>query len=38
MAFKTVYNTVGPDSLVLTLLIFGAYPWIVTDLPPLLSQ
>ena len=38
MAFKAVNNTVGPDGLVSTLLVFGAYPQIVTDLPPSLSQ
>ena len=31
MAFKAINNTTGPDSLVLTLLVFGAYPYIVTN-------
>lgn len=30
MAFKTVNNTIGPDGLVSTLLIFGVYLCIVT--------
>jgi hypothetical protein len=30
MAIKAVNNTVGPDSLVPTLLVFGTYPWITT--------
>ena len=38
MAFKAVNNTVGPDGLVPTLLVFGAYPCIITDSPPSASQ
>jgi hypothetical protein len=30
MAIKAVNNTVGPDGLVLTLLVFGTYLWITT--------
>ena len=29
MAFKAINDTAGPDSLVPTLLVFGAYPRIV---------
>ena len=29
MAFKAINNTIGPKGLILTLLIFGAYPYIV---------
>ena len=36
--FKAVNNTVGPDGLVSTLLFFGDYPQIVTNLLPLLLQ
>ena len=38
MAFKAGDDTAGPDNLVLTLLVFGAYLCIVTDLPPSPSQ
>ena len=38
MAFKAVNNIAGLDSLVLTLLIFGTYPWIITDSLLLPSQ
>ena len=38
IAFKAVNNIAGPDDLVPTLLIFGVYPQIVTDLPLLSSQ
>ncbi len=31
MAFKVVNDTAGPDGLVATLLVFGAYPRIVMD-------
>jgi len=34
MAVKAANNTAGPDGLVLTLLIFGAYPYI-SELDPL---
>lgn len=34
MAFKAVNDTAGPDGLVPTLFVFGAYPRIVIDLPP----
>lgn len=34
MVFKTVNDTAGPDSLVLTLFVFDLYPRIATDLPP----
>ena len=33
MAFKAINNTTGFNSLILTLLVFGAYPRIVTDSP-----
>ena len=38
MAFKAVNDTAGPDGLVPTLLVFGAYPRIVMDSPPSPSQ
>ena len=38
MEFKTVNDTIGSDGLVPTLLVFGAYPPIVTDSPPSASQ
>ncbi len=38
MAFKAVNDIVGPDGLVSTLLIFGVYPCIIMDSPPLPSQ
>ena len=34
MAFKVVNDTIGPDDLVPTLFVFGAYLWIITDSPP----
>ncbi|KAF1936271.1 hypothetical protein EJ02DRAFT_459660, partial [Clathrospora elynae] len=34
MAVKAVNNTAGPDGLVPTLLVFGAYPRMTTELPP----
>lgn len=34
MAFKAINNTIGPDSLILTLLIFGVNSQIITILPP----
>ena len=34
MTFKTVNNIAGPNTLISTLLIFGTYPQIVTDLRP----
>lgn len=37
MVFKVIHNTVGPNDLVL-ILVFGTYPWYVTDLPSSLSQ
>ncbi len=38
MAFKAVNNTAGPDGLVPTLFIFGAYPCIIMDSLPSPSQ
>ena len=38
IAFKAVNDTAGPDGLVPTLLIFDAYPCIVTDFLPSASQ
>jgi hypothetical protein len=40
MAFKAINNTVGPNGLVPTLLVFGAYPRMVeSDAPnPTLTQ
>ncbi|KAF2726477.1 hypothetical protein EJ04DRAFT_408644, partial [Polyplosphaeria fusca] len=35
MAVKALNDTAGPDGLVPTLLVFGAYPRISTDSPPL---
>ena len=35
MAVKAINNTAGPDGLVPTLLVFGAYPRIITESPPL---
>jgi hypothetical protein len=34
MALKAVNDTAGPDGLVLTLLIFGAFPRVNMDLLP----
>ena len=34
MAFKAINDTAGPDGLVLTLLVFGAYPRMVELDPP----
>jgi hypothetical protein len=34
MAIKAVNNTAGPDGIVPTLLVFGAYPQM-TDMDPL---
>jgi len=34
MAFKAINNSVGPNSLIPTLLVFGAYPYMVeSDVP-----
>ena len=33
MAFKAVNDTAGPNGLVLTLLVFGSYPPILSDQP-----
>ena len=34
MAFKAINSSVGPNSLIPTLLVFGAYPCIVkSDVP-----
>ncbi|KAF4470944.1 Ribonuclease H, partial [Fusarium albosuccineum] len=38
MAVKAVNDTSGPDGLVPTLLVFGAYPRITRDSPPTASQ
>ncbi len=38
MVFKAVNNIAGPDGLVPTLLVFGVYPCIVMDSPPLPLQ
>ena len=38
MLFKAVNDIAGPNGLVPTLLVFGAYPCIVTDSPPSASQ
>ena len=37
MACKAVNDTAGPDGLVPTLLVFGAYPRLVRESPPLTS-
>ena len=34
MAVKAVNDTAGPDGLVPTLLVFGAYPRMTTESPP----
>ena len=34
MAVKAVNNTIGPDGLILTLLVYGAYPRISNLDPP----
>jgi hypothetical protein len=34
IAVKAVNDTAGPDGLVLTLLVFRAYPRMTTDSPP----
>jgi len=34
MAVKAVNDTVGPDGLVPTLLVFGAYPHVFMESPP----
>ena len=34
MAVKAVNDTVGPDGLVPTLLVFGAYPRVSMESPP----
>ena len=38
IVFKAINDIAGPDSLIPTLLVFGAYPRIVTDSPPPASQ
>ena len=35
MALKAINNTTGPDKLVPTLLIFGAFLQVNIDLPPI---
>jgi len=37
MAFKAINNIIGPNRLVLTLLVYGAYPQITEYNPLLLS-
>jgi hypothetical protein len=37
MAVKAVNNSAGPDGLIPTLLVFGAYPRMTNDSPPSLS-
>ena len=37
MAFKVINNSAGPNSLIFTLLVFGAYPRIIkSDAPNLI--
>ena len=37
MAIKVLNNSIGPNSLVLTLLVFSAFLWILdSDIPALL--
>ena len=38
MTFKVINNIVGRDGFILSLLVFGAYPYIIIDLSPSLSQ
>ena len=38
MAVKAVNDTAGPDGLVPTLLVFGAYPRISSESPPTTSM
>ena len=35
MAVKAINDTVGPDGIILTLLVFGVYPQIIDIDPPL---
>ena len=36
MAFKVINNSMDPDGLIPTLLVFGAYPYIIkSDVPNL---
>jgi hypothetical protein len=37
MAIKTINNLAGPDGIILTLLVFGAYPRITESFTPLPS-
>jgi hypothetical protein len=37
MAVKAVNDTAGPNSIILTLLVFGVYPHIIKNSPILLS-
>jgi hypothetical protein len=37
MAFKAINDTTGPDSLIPMLLVYGVYPRIVENDPPLLT-
>jgi hypothetical protein len=37
MAVKAINDSTGPDGIVLTLLVFGAYPRLTKDSPPLPS-
>ena len=34
MAFKVINNFIGPNSLIPTLLVFGAYPYIIESDTP----
>jgi hypothetical protein len=34
MAFKAINNSIGPDGLIPTLLVFGAYPQIIESNAP----
>ena len=34
MAFKVINNSIGPNGLIPTLLVFGAYPYIVKSNTP----
>ena len=40
MVFKAFNDFTGPNSLIPTLLVFGAYPWLIdTDVPlPMVNQ
>jgi len=40
MAIKAINNSAGPDSIIPTLLVFSAYPWLtkIDPLSPLVTK